>query len=221
MVKREVRAAFCAIAVCALFATSARAQAASSSAPQDAASQPARAVAPSGPRNVGEIAVMYSFTEVRVHGLTTTFDKGWNVKAAKRIQDSAVSLVATFTGIYADSTDFGTLNPAGRVLAILGGARFSSRRVAAPVNPFGEIAFGSAHDNGNFLFGPCVDTDLACRAGSAHNHFSMFQFSGGVDLRAGRRAAVRAQVDVPVFLSFNTARKGFGGSVGLVIPFTR
>jgi hypothetical protein len=210
--------------MCAVFVNSARGQSGGASfsapdQPQQSASQPDPAAA-SHPTNVGDVAVLYSYTSVHVHGLTTTFDRGWNIRAAKRIADSAVSLVASFTGIYATATDFGALNPAGRVFAILGGARFSPRAPAA-VTPFGEISFGSAHDNGNFLFGPCVDADLVCRSGTAHNHFSMFNFSGGADVRVGRNASVRAEFDLPVFLSFNAARTGFGGSIGLVVPFNR
>ena len=135
---------------------------------------------------------------VRNRGETDTYKTGWYVGGSFHITQT-INLIGLLGADYRSEDGF-TAN----IYTYSGGVRFQSD-ADKRVKPFIQILMGGAQDNGT--------------GDGVKNRYPVLTPGGGVDFGVGKKVAIRARLDFPLFMRFgNDVYKGTRFSAGIVVP---
>ena len=158
----------------------------------------APASATSAAARSGDIDFAAAIDAQRDRGHSDTYS-GWHLGASYRAYH-LINVVGEIGGEYRSAAGF-TVNQ----YSYSGGVRFESPGPAR-VAPFAQILMGATQDNGRTT------------KSALTNHYPVVAPGAGIDLRAAPRAAIRARVDFPLYMTFGDVFKGTRFSLGVAVP---
>jgi len=182
-----------AVALTALSATSATAQT-------------PRPAAPAKPTSSSDSFPAMSFDgslnvvmKVLNRGVSSTYKPGWTFGASIHAS-SFINVIASMSGDYNKDAVGYTAN----IYSYGGGVRFESINSPKKVRPYIQVLLGGAQDNGDGT--------------GKINHCPFVAPGGGATFVINKRAAVRAMLDFPLYMTFGDVYKGRRFSAGFVVP---